>query len=831
MTLNENLARQANFQLVNPWLELGATSIDNLTSLLVSEVDMQAFGAGETDVVYISEELPYLGGARRAPKPTVKFNYKLAVFVPWSGWPVGRQIIGAVPLAIDEINAQFWPNDEEGIFQLQIESWDSKCESEDALEGLFELVGPGKLLSPGNNHIDGHTHSYSHGGIDGIVGPACSKGCEPTQAVASQWDLAQVSWACGSPKLSGKPTFSRTVIAAQTMVQPIVHMIEQYKWDNIALLTLVDSVYHIMAQDALELLTLAGVHVALFEVGVNRSQEEDMSAIKSRGFKNIIFFGYGDDFRNCVLTAADFGMTGATGYAFSVIFSGITYEDALGVNGFMGDDGRDEEAKMLFEGVVALEPSGPPDDQKYGEFLTRVEQYLLSDYNITLGEEETISKYVVFLYDALWLFANAINTSIAMGIEPRSGRELTQIIRNTTFVGESGLVALNEDGDRLLDTTMLNLRQGEIIEVASFSVAEQRWTELQRVVYTTGEFDPPAFNRDEHSNIAYLAVMVALIVFFAVLLLFLFAVQLRYRRNWKKMERDAHIEATIAREASKAKTAFLARMSHEIRTPMNGVCGTGLCWVSPWFFSFVLIELLSFAHAVPLLTFVYTSLLRSLDAVGYPAGRGADRDGGGHPVLCTGRKHMRTHACAPQAPGGFLRCLTRFPSPDQHLVHIINDILDYAKIESGALEKQLESAPFNVRLVVEEAVRLAWSPDRAADDAVEVVSFVKENVPTVCVGDSTRVRQVLVNLVGNALKFTQKGSVCVLLSLTGSKGGTASVAGGRRRRRSSNSYSRSTSKMLSLQGVSMFDDLTPSRSPMGMSQGVGSPRCESSSLG
>jgi len=96
------------------------------------------------------------------------------------------------------------------------------------------------------------------------------------------------------------------------------------------------------------------------------------------------------------------------------------------------------------------------------------------------------------------------------------------------------------------------------------------------------------------------------------------------------------------------------------------------------------------------------------------------------------------------------------------LIHLINDILDFSKIESGRLDLELE--PFQVRSCVEEALDLV--APKAAEHGLEVASFCADDVPARVVGDVTRVRQVLVNLVANAVKFTPAGEVVVTVSAT-----------------------------------------------------------------
>ena len=96
-------------------------------------------------------------------------------------------------------------------------------------------------------------------------------------------------------------------------------------------------------------------------------------------------------------------------------------------------------------------------------------------------------------------------------------------------------------------------------------------------------------------------------------------------------------------------------------------------------------------------------------------------------------------------------------SSSESLLKIINDILDFSKIEAGKME--LECRPFDLRSCIEESLDLLAS--RGLDKQLDLGYKVDERIPSLVEGDTQRVRQVLVNLLGNAVKFTERGDVFV----------------------------------------------------------------------
>ncbi len=163
----------------------------------------------------------------------------------------------------------------------------------------------------------------------------------------------------------------------------------------------------------------------------------------------------------------------------------------------------------------------------------------------------------------------------------------------------------------------------------------------------------------------------------------------RYAQELRRKNEEMESALAAAREATEAKSRFLATMSHEIRTPMNGVLGMA--------------DLL----------------------LGTPLG-----------------DEQRDYAESVKRSG-------------EALLTVINDILDISRIEAGRL--RLESEPFDLQQLVEEVVELL--APRAMAKGLELMCLVDPVAPRVVRGDCGRMRQILLNLLGNAIKFTEQGEV------------------------------------------------------------------------
>ena len=110
-------------------------------------------------------------------------------------------------------------------------------------------------------------------------------------------------------------------------------------------------------------------------------------------------------------------------------------------------------------------------------------------------------------------------------------------------------------------------------------------------------------------------------------------------------------------------------------------------------------------------------------------------------------------------------------SSGQSLVHLINDVLDFSKLESEKVE--LEISPVHIVDLIEETIEMfAYY---AADANLELLYHIDPSVPEIIYGDHERLKQVLVNLIGNSVKFTEEGEIIVSISQAASGTGNGAM--------------------------------------------------------
>ena len=232
------------------------------------------------------------------------------------------------------------------------------------------------------------------------------------------------------------------------------------------------------------------------------------------------------------------------------------------------------------------------------------------------------------------------------------------------------------------------------------------WYTRQQVAVFHGAWKDDLLHAGKLELIVWQVQFIATFLFAAVTLLYLagvfFVVVLRESHHkLSETNRDLTEAKKFADLAARAKSDFLANMSHEIRTPMNAVFG----------FTDILVQRLIW-HSTP-----------------------------------QERKESE----------GIVEIIRQ---NSRDLLTIINDILDFSRMEANLLE--VESVPVSIKQVIEDIRQMA-QPNAEAK-FLELSVEYKEPIPRRILSDPTRLRQILMNLVNNAIKFTEKGRVRIRCS-------------------------------------------------------------------
>ncbi|MGO4223093.1 ATP-binding protein [Lysobacter sp. TAF61] len=255
---------------------------------------------------------------------------------------------------------------------------------------------------------------------------------------------------------------------------------------------------------------------------------------------------------------------------------------------------------------------------------------------------------------------------------------------------DNGWVAVGSVGERVFS----QLKPGRYELKVAARTADNVWSRAQTIIFTVAA--PWWQTLPAIAGFVGLALLLGWWMFDA------YRRRLKRRHDWQLAQQ----ERELAKQASLAKTQFLATLGHEVRTPMTGVLGMS--------------ELL-------------------LDTPLDPRQR------------------------------GYIESIRR---AGRHLLRLVNDALDLARIESGKLE--LSDAPFALHEVVDEAASLMAPLARQRGLAFN--ADIGVDAPAGLRGDRSRVCQVLLNLLGNAIKFTDKGSVSLRVSALSPQGVRFEVA-------------------------------------------------------
>jgi class 3 adenylate cyclase len=310
-----------------------------------------------------------------------------------------------------------------------------------------------------------------------------------------------------------------------------------------------------------------------FDEELNRTKEDVSGWLKvvSQYANVIILCASPDTVREIMLSAHDLGMATSGEYVFiNIDVSTGSHAEKPWIRANDTNSPENEKAKIAYKALktISLRRS---DLEEYKNFESRVKERAENKYSYSAktGKEYEMNNFISAFYDAVLLYAIALNETLAEGLDPRNGRNITSKMWNRTFVGITGNVSIDQNGDRYSDYSLLDLDDGQdkFMEVAYYSGAQNALRQVSDFHWVKGSppKDSPICGWD-HSKCPegypfyYYALFAALIV----ILLLLAGVLLFYRRykleselaamswkiRWEELEGD-----DVARKEKKKKRA------------------------------------------------------------------------------------------------------------------------------------------------------------------------------------------------------------------------------------------------------------------------------------
>uniref|UniRef100_A0A915B3Z3 Guanylate cyclase n=1 Tax=Parascaris univalens TaxID=6257 RepID=A0A915B3Z3_PARUN len=232
-----------------------------------------------------------------------------------------------------------------------------------------------------------------------------------------------------------------------------------------------------------------------FDEEVERTSDEVKSWLKlvSELANVIILCASPDTVREIMLAAHDLGMATSGEYVFiNIDVSTGSHAEKPWIRANETNSPENEKAKQAYRALktVSLRRS---DLDEYKNFESRVKERAEKKYNYSAktGKEYEMNNFISAFYDAVLLYAIALNETLTEGLDPRNGHNITSKMWSRTFVGITGNVSIDENGDRYSDYSLLDLdpSQEKFVEVAYYSGASNELKQVSEFHWVGGS--PP----------------------------------------------------------------------------------------------------------------------------------------------------------------------------------------------------------------------------------------------------------------------------------------------------------------------------------------------------
>ncbi|XP_045504211.1 atrial natriuretic peptide receptor 1 isoform X1 [Colias croceus] len=379
-------------------------------------------------------------------------------------------------------------------WKILVDYRDTRCSSVDGPLAAFEF--------------------YVNGSADAFIGPGCEYVIAPVARYAGLWRIPVITAGAQAEAFTYKhPTYMTLTRMMGSYTQAgvaIRKIFEEFKWKKIGML------YHNHVMSAGKgnspcFLTLSAIFTVLGRKAypppisfdetnyTTSSLKEHLQAL-SLASRIVVVCASPNTVREIMLAADDLNMVSSGEYVFFNIelFSNLASASSKEPWKVEGDtDERNERARRAYSAVLTV-TSPAPEKKEYLEFSDKVKDLAATKYNYTFGKGEVVSTFVAAFYDAVLLYAFALNDTLRQAADPRGQLDGAAVIRNMwnrTFQGITGEVIINENGDRVASYSLLDMNpttsKFEVVATYIAANASLQFVENRPIHWAGGRTSPP----------------------------------------------------------------------------------------------------------------------------------------------------------------------------------------------------------------------------------------------------------------------------------------------------------------------------------------------------
>ncbi|KAJ8711871.1 hypothetical protein PYW08_008825 [Mythimna loreyi] len=359
---------------------------------------------------------------------------------------------------------------------------------------------------------------YVHEAADAFIGPGCEYVIAPVARYAGPWGIPVLTAGAQAEAFGYKqPSYSTLTRMMGSYTQAgvaIRKVFEEFKWRRIGML------YHNYGPSTGKgnspcFLTLSAVFTVLKdknkgsalavaipfdETNTTTTKIKEVLQKLSLSTRIVVVCANPSTVREIMLAADDLNMVSSGEYVFFNIelFSNLASASSKEPWKVEGDtDERNEKAKRAYSAVLTV-TSPAPEKKEYLEFSDQVKILAATKYNYTFGKGEVVSTFVAAFYDAVLLYALALNDTLRDAENPRGPLDGAAVIRkmwNRTFQGITGEVIIDSNGDRVASYSLLDMnpKTSKFQVVATYVAANSslQFIEDRPIHWAGGRTSPP----------------------------------------------------------------------------------------------------------------------------------------------------------------------------------------------------------------------------------------------------------------------------------------------------------------------------------------------------